>query len=157
MPPQAAPTEIELTLRLQPADVQKLIEAPELQALRAGPARERQLVSTYFDTADLALKRARVVIRVRRIGRRFVQTVKTAPSDTDAAITRGEWERQLKGAFPDLSGLADEPGLAAAFGDAGMALQLRCRARYRSRRDTGRRRERTVLRDRAGAQVRRHR
>jgi triphosphatase len=123
MPPQAAPTEIELTLRLQPADVARLIEAPELQALRAGPARERQLVSTYFDTADLALKRARVVIRVRRIGRRFVQTVKTAPSDTDAAITRGEWERQLKGALPDLSGLADEPGLAAAFGDAGMALQ----------------------------------
>ena len=90
MQPQPEPTEIELTLRLRPEDVPKLIDAPALAAMRAGNARERRLHSTYFDTPDFALKRARAVIRVRRVGRRFVQTIKAAPSPDGASIVRRE-------------------------------------------------------------------
>lgn len=125
MQAQPEPIEIELTLRLQPGDAARLIDAPALAALRAGPARERTLASTYFDTPDLALKRARTVIRVRKVGRRYVQTVKTAPAADDASIVRHEWERMLDGPTPDLSGLAETKELRAAFGDESIARALR--------------------------------
>jgi triphosphatase len=125
MQPQPEPTEIELTLRLRPDDVPKLLEAPALAALRAGKARARSLHSTYFDTPDLALKRARAVIRVRRVGRRFVQTVKAAPPPDGASIVRREWERDLSRPVPDLSGLAAIKELGDVLGDAAVLQALR--------------------------------
>lgn len=125
MQTQAEPIEIELTLRLRPDDVVRLLESPALAALRAGSAREQSLSSTYFDTPDLALKRARTVIRVRKVGRRYLQTVKTAPAADSAAIIRHEWERKLDGPVPDLGGLAEIKELRAAFGDPGVLEALR--------------------------------
>jgi triphosphatase len=65
------------------------------------------------------------VIRVRRIGQRYVQTVKTAPSEDGAAIVRRHWEQDLPGPAPDLSGLAQIDELAAAFGEPGTLQALR--------------------------------
>jgi triphosphatase len=52
------------------------------------PARGRILYSIYFDTPRQALRRHRMAARVRRVGRRWRQTVKGARS----IAIRNEWE-----------------------------------------------------------------
>src|SRR5581483_2236826 len=59
------------------------------------------LVSTYFDTPDRALNRGKMALRVRKRGRRFVQTVKAEAGDDIAA--RGEWEDAIAEPDPDLA------------------------------------------------------
>lgn len=61
-----------------------------------------RLVSIYYDTPDRALARRGSVLRVRRHGRKFVQTVKTAgPPGNNSDLTRGEWEDRVAGEEPD--------------------------------------------------------
>ena len=91
----AEPREIELKFVLPAvrlADVAGAI--PEL----AGVEPRRQ-VSTYFDTAKGALRRAGFALRVRQVGETFTQTIKDAG---DGAISRGEWETRVAGAKPNL-------------------------------------------------------
>jgi len=99
--------EIELKLEFDPADAARLASHP---ALRAGPApqEEHQLISTYFDTPDGALRKAGVYLRVRENGGHIVQTIKTAKSETDL-IERLEWEREITSRNPDLDGIEDTP------------------------------------------------
>jgi inorganic triphosphatase YgiF len=99
--------EIELKLEFDPADAARLASHP---ALRAGPApqEEHQLISTYFDTPDGALRKAGVYLRVRENGSHIVQTIKTAKSETDL-IERLEWEREITSRNPDLDGIEDTP------------------------------------------------
>jgi inorganic triphosphatase YgiF len=104
--------EIELALRLSDAAIALLLASEALAALRAGKDRRRRLVSTYFDTQAGALAAAGAVLRVRRVGRRHVQTVKRAALPGDSAIARGEWEWTLTGPTPDRALLALEPALA---------------------------------------------
>jgi triphosphatase len=105
--------EIELKLRLDPADLPRLKEL----ALPGAPARAvtRRLESVYFDTPDLRLYRRAVTLRVRRQGRRFVQTVK-GPSQGDGLLQlRGEWEGPVASCAPDLDALPD-PAARAQLG-----------------------------------------
>ena len=99
--------EIELKLEFDPADAARLASHP---ALRAGPApqEEHQLISTYFDTPDCALRKAGVYLRVRENDGHIVQTIKTAKSETDL-IERLEWEREITSRNPDLDGVDDTP------------------------------------------------
>jgi inorganic triphosphatase YgiF len=74
----AAPTTEEIEL--------KLVVAPERlaalrQALRAGSVRTERLQAIYFDTADERLGRAGAALRLRREGRRWVQTLKVGTHD----------------------------------------------------------------------------
>jgi inorganic triphosphatase YgiF len=79
--------EIELKLEVPPAGVKAL--ARRLAAWGRGT--RQRMHSEYFDTAAGALAAARVAVRLRRIGTRWVQTLKRA--DRDAALARrGEWE-----------------------------------------------------------------
>ncbi len=109
-------TEIELKLAV-PADVfPKLLRAPGLKALFASKAPTRKrYVTTYFDTADRRLADAEVALRVRRDGRRRIQTVKTAAVPEIAGLARGEWEREIVGEAPVL----DDAWLAE-IGDKGV-------------------------------------
>src|SRR5580704_8303915 len=66
----------------------------------------RQLVSTYFDTEKGALRRARMALRVRRSGDKYVQTLKDGG---DGALSRGEWETAVKGPLPRLAALKATP------------------------------------------------
>ena len=71
--------ELEIKLRLPRKAVAKLIRHPAIAEVKAGRARRRRLVSTYFDTPNLRLARAGLGLRIRRDGRQWIQTVKGAP------------------------------------------------------------------------------
>jgi len=60
-----------------------------------------RLISTYYDTPDLALKRRGLSLRVREQGGRFIQTVKTTNPGGIDILKRGEWEDELAEARPD--------------------------------------------------------
>jgi len=88
------PTEIELKLALDPTAAAALVRHPAVQASRRGRTRTERVASSYYDTADSLLARAGVALRVRRIGRRWVQTIKGPPEpDAGAGLhARAEFE-----------------------------------------------------------------
>jgi inorganic triphosphatase YgiF len=83
----AAPREIELKLAVSARDLPRLRE--RLRRLDVGEVLE--VDNTYYDTAERLLRASRMALRVRRIGRRRVQTLKTE-SRAGALSSRGEWE-----------------------------------------------------------------
>jgi triphosphatase len=92
-------TETELKLAARPADLPALRHA--LTAMAAtGTVRRSNLVSTYYETEDRALARKGVVLRVREQDGRFIQTVKSLPTD-GAPLARDEWEDTIAAARPD--------------------------------------------------------
>ena len=79
-------------------------------------SKERELLSTYYDTPDDRLRRAGVFLRVRRTGTGYVQTIKTARAESEF-LERSEWECPLPTQDFDLSaaaGTALEPLLSDA-------------------------------------------
>src|SRR5258708_39013853 len=98
-----APTEIELTLGLSPEGAAGLRRHGVLAQWRSGRAVSRRLVATYFDTPDMDLRDQQVALRVRKVGRRHVQTVKQAPQSNGGLLTRLEDETEVVSAPPDVS------------------------------------------------------
>ncbi len=96
------PREIELKLGLDPADVRRVKRFLGRVFGGAAPV-ARALVSVYFDTPELALRTRGISLRVRRVGRRYVQTVKVADGQTAGIFDRPEWEHTVSGPDPDLS------------------------------------------------------
>jgi triphosphatase len=107
MTDHGAPTEIELTLRLAPDAVPRLLRSALVKEFRRGRASKQRLVSTYFDTADFRLLKHRVALRVRKVGQKRIQTIKMAPSADTGVLARREWERELFADHPDLSNVDD--------------------------------------------------
>jgi inorganic triphosphatase YgiF len=107
-------TETELKFALHPDDIDRIRAAP---LLTRQPGRSKSLVSTYYDTADFALQRNAVTLRIRQDGDGgCVQTVKTAPDPTRQAaglFARGEWEEKLPAPVPDVA----VPALRERLGD----------------------------------------
>ena len=69
-----------------------------LRGLDGAKQSERQ-VSVYFDTKRLKLKRHGLTLRVRQVGERYIQTVK---SEDASLFDRGEWEAEIRDGRPDL-------------------------------------------------------
>jgi triphosphatase len=69
-------------------------------------AEPRALTSTYYDTAKGALRQAKMALRVRRSGERYIQTLKDGG---DGAFTRGEWETPVKSPAPNRAALKKTP------------------------------------------------
>jgi inorganic triphosphatase YgiF len=125
------PAEIELKLALDPAVVPRAAEIarhPAVVAAKRGRLRSARVASTYYDTPDLALEKARVALRLRRDGARIVQTVKGPPlGDAGGALhahDEHEWrlarprldlERLARTPWRKLFGRALEQGLAPVF------------------------------------------
>lgn len=99
---QDAADEEELKLELT-ADDADLLEASALFC--GNPAVVRQ-ESAYFDTPDHELARAGLSLRIRRNGKRRVQTVKSERSSA-GMLVRAEWEREATGDHPVIE--ADNP------------------------------------------------
>lgn len=93
-------TETELKLRIAPDAAAGLARHPALRALKRDRARTTRLASTYFDTDDDDLLRAGVTLRLRRSGRRWLQTVKGAATE---AARPGAPERLGEGDRPRAS------------------------------------------------------
>jgi triphosphatase len=58
----------------------------------ASPPRRLQVHSIYYDTPDLRLQRAGAALRLRRAGRRWLQTLKAPQGAQSALAARAEWE-----------------------------------------------------------------
>jgi len=103
--------EVELKLRIDPADVPRLAGLPVL----SGPGAVQRLESTYYDTPDLHLLREKVSFRVRRQDEGFVQTVKGPPRAHGIVQHRGEWEVPVPGPEPQPA-LLDDPAARTHLG-----------------------------------------
>jgi inorganic triphosphatase YgiF len=104
-------TETELKLALDPAAMPRLLRHAALRPLRRGRMRAAQVLTTYFDSPDFRLERADVALRVRRIGRRWIQALK-GPTQAGAGAglhARPEYEWPVPGPGVDLEPLASTP------------------------------------------------
>jgi len=86
-------TETELKLLVDPATVGQLEHHP---LLHAASGQEILLRNTYYDTSALELAAARIALRVRQQGRRYIQTLKTRGQSVHGLHQRGEWEWELE-------------------------------------------------------------
>lgn len=86
-------SEIELKFSIAASDVARF---KKLALLHDKKPRREKLVSTYWDTPDFAILRAGFGLRVRRIGKRRILSLKTAAEAQGGLHTRGEWERPLR-------------------------------------------------------------
>jgi inorganic triphosphatase YgiF len=89
----------ELKLEMTPVSAQAQ-KVPLLQSLKA-PAKRRTEVSVYFDTNKHRLHKHGLILRVRRVGNRHVQTIKANGNATP--FERNEWEAELATKQPDLT------------------------------------------------------
>lgn len=105
---QPVPREIELKLAFDPAEAGRL-KRHLGRTLTARKPKRQTLVSVYFDTPDQTLREAGVSFRVRRVGRRLVQTVKSGNGASAGLFDRGEWEHQIGKMQPDLDAAKDTP------------------------------------------------
>jgi triphosphatase len=85
--------ERELKLAVPPDEFDQLLRASMAVFQPTQPLRRIRQRTTYFDTADLALKTAGVSLRLREADGEAIQSIKTLQSAASAgAAVRGEWE-----------------------------------------------------------------
>src|SRR3974377_203291 len=100
-----SPTEIEIKLAA-PATAFSLVKR-SLPARFSHGGKAKELVSVYFDTDKFDLHKHGFSLRVRRDGRRYLQTIKT--EDGQAMGTRGEWEDEVQSDTPDFRIVRNTP------------------------------------------------
>lgn len=102
--PAAPPLEIELKLALPPGQVdafrKRMARRRTLKGTRRVP-QQQELVTRYFDTAGFDLSAHGVALRVRRVGREWLQTLKTAAASQGGLSRRVEFEMPVDGDVPD--------------------------------------------------------
>ncbi|WP_374337251.1 CHAD domain-containing protein [Methyloversatilis sp.] len=97
--------EIELKLAMAETGWRAMARHPVLKGAIAA-ARIQTLRNLYFDTPDLRLRHQRVALRLRKTGRRWLQTVKCASAAQAGLSARPEWEQAFAGRF-DFSMIED--------------------------------------------------
>ena len=107
--------EIELKLEL----TREAADAVEASGLLAGDPETAQQRSIYFDTSDRILLNAGFSLRIRRSGRKRVQTIKAGGASAAGLFARSEWERPVKDDTPILD---DTTPIRALLGDAADAI-----------------------------------
>lgn len=68
-----------------------------------------QLGNTYYDTPGGDLNRQKIALRIRKMGDKYIQTLKTRGEFVDGAHRRQEWEWPLIGTKLKLGLIADTP------------------------------------------------
>ena len=97
--------ETELKLVLAPEQLRRVPRNELVRRLKRGRGVSDTLKSVYFDTADLQLRGNKMVLRVRHVGRRRIQTLKTMGEPSAGASHRQEWETEISGDMPEASPL----------------------------------------------------
>jgi inorganic triphosphatase YgiF len=117
----APPREVEIKFRADQVAVQKLLSSPVLKG--AAVSSPKELVSTYFDTAEKHLQAQGIALRVRKTGRAApVMTLKWDGPDAAGPFSRGEVEVRCPGGVPDVQLLG--PDAAKRVADAAGNLPL---------------------------------
>lgn len=100
-------TELELKLSCTKADLERIRGKPVFRTLATERAKRRRLVSTYYDTLDHRLLETGAALRVRRAGRRFVQTVKLDTTLEHGVLKATEVEQSIGSDRPRLDAISD--------------------------------------------------
>ena len=85
------PQEIELKLSLDPRDVLRLRDSPILRASSVKHTARQRLVSTYYDTRSFSLQRSGIILRVRKIERERVQSIKMNGTESGVSLDVSSW------------------------------------------------------------------
>jgi triphosphatase len=99
--------ELELKLELTPQELQRVGAHPALVDLTVGKPVTRTLRSIYFDTPDHRLRAQGISLRLRAIGDRWVQTIKSGQALENGVSTAGEEETEVGQPEPDLGAIGD--------------------------------------------------
>jgi inorganic triphosphatase YgiF len=97
--------ETELKLRIAPEDMERLKRHSFLRSLSGERATTRKLYSVYFDTPDLQLHHARMALRLRRVGKQWLQTLKGGGGVQAGLHQRNEWEMPVAAEQLDFAAL----------------------------------------------------
>jgi len=99
------PREIELKLEIAPEAAKRLLVE---SWLCDGHSEAQPQLTVYYDTADGEISRRGFTLRVRSVGDRYIQTVKTLAAGA-GLFERGEWEYEIGGIELDPQCLARTP------------------------------------------------
>ena len=103
--------ETELKLHIAPEHLQRLKRHPMLRSLSTTRARTLKLYSIYYDTADLALRQQAMALRLRRVGKRFLQTLNGGGQVSAGLHQRNEWEMPVVSEQLDFDALKASGGV----------------------------------------------
>jgi len=117
------PLEVELKLSIAPQDVGALARAAPIKTATLGRATTSRLYSVYYDTPQFALRENKVALRMRRTGKRWVQTLKTAGRVDAGLHQREEIETPLAAQILNYRALS-ESNAAPILADPQLPLQL---------------------------------
>jgi triphosphatase len=116
--------EVELKLLIAPDDVERLLYHSVFETVARRELLPQQLLSVYYDTPELDLKKHRTALRLRRSGNRWIQTVKTEGSVAGGLHERPEWECETAENTLNFSAIGD-PKVREFFADADIRDALR--------------------------------
>jgi triphosphatase len=98
--------EFELKFELEPSAAKKIEHRLRPAGARTIPESQVQR-STYFDSREFDLEKAGVLLRVREMAGKRIQTVKSV--STDSIFGRDEFENEIATDRPDLHAIANTP------------------------------------------------
>lgn len=116
--------EIELKLAISPHDIPKLARIPLLKSPSRGDVTTSHVFSIYYDTPDFELRDQSVALRLRRVGARWMQTLKTAGRVEAGLHEREEIETPVPAQILNYPVLA-ESGVAEVLADPKLPYRLR--------------------------------
>ncbi len=120
--------ELELKLLCSESVLKGLASHALLARWAVAPPERNRLESIYFDTPDFFLRAHGYGLRVRRVGRRWVQTLKGGGNARGGFHAREEWEMPVASESPDLDALMRVVGASSAqgvlLGESGLGGRL---------------------------------
>lgn len=103
--------ETELKFSISPEHMERLKRHPLLGTLAVSRAATRKLCSVYYDTPALDLRSNAMALRLRRAGKRWLQTLKGGGGVQAGLHRRNEWETPVAGEALELDALEAAGGV----------------------------------------------
>jgi inorganic triphosphatase YgiF len=116
--------EIELKLAIAADQIPRLSRLPFLRSSVQPHPRPARLFSVYYDTPDFELRNQGVALRLRRVGRQWVQTLKSAGRVEAGLHQREELETALPAQIVNFPALT-QSGLAPVLSDPALPVRLK--------------------------------